>query len=81
MMMWYSGVGSGLCGVIVNVLAMVLLWGAAFTAIVLAAQFLSRERSNPAATRASGPTRAEGFPNAPSAGPDIDSDEFYKRLM
>jgi len=40
-MMWYSGNDWGWCALIVNVLAMELFWGAAFTAIALAVHFLA----------------------------------------
>jgi hypothetical protein len=58
-MMWYGGDGWGWGGVIVNVLAMVVFWGAVITVIVFAVWFRSGERSDPWAPRDTGSTRAK----------------------
>jgi putative membrane protein len=81
MMTWFGGDGWGWCGLIVNGLAMAVFWGAVFTAILLAAHFLTRGRSNPPAMTVTGSTRAEGVSAARFARGEMDNDEYYRRLM
>lgn len=51
--MWFGVNGWGWCGLIVNMQAMAVFWGAVFTAILLAVHLLIRGRSNPSATTVS----------------------------
>jgi len=44
---WYSGAGWGWCSVIVNIPAIVVLWGTVFTAMFFAVRFALRQRSDP----------------------------------
>ena len=55
-MTWFGGDGWGWCGLIFNVLAMAVFWGAA---IVLAVHFLTRERRDLSAMTVAGSTRTE----------------------
>jgi putative membrane protein len=80
-MIWYGGDGWGWGGLIVNVLAMVVLWGAVITAIGLAIHFLSRDRSDPWAPRDTGSTRAEDVLAERVARGEMDNDELYCRVM
>jgi putative membrane protein len=81
MMTWFGEHGMGWCGLIFNGLTMAVFWIAVFTAILLAAHFLTRGRSNPPAVTVAGSTRAEGVaPIRPERG-ETDDDEFYRRLM
>ena len=57
---WYSGNGWGWCSMVVNIPAMVLLWVAVFTAIVLAVRLASRRTSDPPAPTSADSSRAEG---------------------
>jgi uncharacterized membrane protein len=78
MMTWFGGDGWGWCGLIFNMLAMAVFWGAA---IVLAVHFLTRERSNPSAMTVTGSTRAEAVSPVRFARSEMDNDQFYRRLM
>ena len=80
-MMWYGGDGWDWGGLIVNVLAMVVLWGAVIIAIGLAIHFSQR-----------GPRRSvgpEGHRFHPGRGRvaargvrrEMDNDGFYRRVM
>ena len=80
MSMWYSGSGWGWCSGIGNNPAMVLLWGAVVTAIILAIGVASRQRSDPPALTGTGSTRPDGVLAAPHARGGAD-DEFFRRLM
>lgn len=81
MMMWYGGVGSGWCGAIVNVVAMVLLWSAVFTTIVVAVGFAVRPRREPPAPMGTGSGETPTTVTARIARTAMDNDEFYRRLM
>jgi uncharacterized membrane protein len=81
LMMWHAGDGWGWCGV--NVITTVAFWGVVVivTAVVLATRFRGMERSGPSAQGGPGFTRteylmAEGFTRS-----EMDSGEFYRRLM
>jgi uncharacterized membrane protein len=78
---WYSGHGWGWCSTVVNIPAMVLLWVAVFSAIVLAVRLASRRPSDPPAPAGADSTRAEGVVAARHVRGDIDNDEFFRRLM
>jgi uncharacterized membrane protein len=80
-MMWYGGDGWGWCGVIVNVLAVVVFLGAIIAAIVLAVRFRSGGRTDLSAPRDSDSSRAEAVLAARGARSDVDNDEFFRRLM
>jgi uncharacterized membrane protein len=79
---WYGGNGWGWCSMVGNIPAMVLLWVAVFTAIVLAFYLASRRPSEPPvpAGRADF-TRAEGVVTTRHVPGEIDNDEFFRRLM
>jgi uncharacterized membrane protein len=78
---WYSGNGWGWCSTVVNTPAMVLLWVAVFTAIVLAVRLASRRPSDPPAPTGADSTRAEGVMAAHRVRGEIDNDELFRRLM
>jgi uncharacterized membrane protein len=78
---WYTGNGWGWCSMVVNIPAMVLLWIAVFTAIVVAARLASRRSSDPPALTGADSTRAEGVVAARRVRGEIDNDEFFHRLM
>jgi uncharacterized membrane protein len=79
----YSAGGWGWCSLMVNVPAMVLLWGAVFTAMVIAVRFAGRQRSDPPASATTGTdtTRAQGVVAARIVRGEMDNDEFHRRLM
>jgi putative membrane protein len=81
MMMWYGADFWGWCGVIVNVVAVVVFSGAIIAAIVVAARLGSGERSDLSAPRDSGSSRAEAVLAARGARGGMDNDEFHRRLM
>jgi uncharacterized membrane protein len=78
---WYSGNGWGWCSMVGNIPAMVLLWVAVFTAIVLAARLASRRPCEPPVPTGANSTRAEGVVAARHVRGEIDNDEFFRRLM
>jgi uncharacterized membrane protein len=78
---WYSGNGWGWCSMVVNIPAMLLLWVAVFTVIVLAVRLASRRPSDPPVPTGAGSTRAEGVVAARHVRGEIDNDEFFHRLM
>lgn len=78
---WYSGNGWGWCSAVANIPAMVLLWVAVFTAIVLAVYLASRRPSDPPAPTGADSTRAEGVTAARHIRGGIDNDEYFRRLM
>ncbi len=80
-MMWYGGDGWGWCGVIVNVVAVVVFLGAIIATIVVAVRFRSGERRDLWAPRDSGSSRAEAVLAARGARSEVDNDEFFRRLM
>lgn len=80
-MPWYGGNGWGWCSMAANIPAMVLLWVAVFTAIILAVRLASRRPSDPPGPTNAGSTRAEGVVAAPHVRGEIDNDEFFRRLM
>ena len=75
-MMWYGGDGWGWGGLIVNVLAMVVFWGAVIIAIGLAIHFLRRDRGDVSAPRDTGSTGAEDVLAERAARGEMDNDEF-----
>ena len=78
---WYSGNGWAWCSMVVNIPAMVLLWGAVFTAIVLTVRLASRRPSDPRAPTGADSTRPGGVVAARHVRGEIDTDEFFRRLM
>jgi hypothetical protein len=78
---WFSGHGWGWCGVMVSTPAMVLLWGAFFTALVLALRSAVRRPRDPAAPTGTRTVWPEGVAVAPTARSETDNDDFYRRLM
>jgi hypothetical protein len=80
MTMWYNGNGWGWCSEIVGNPAMVLLWGAVVTAIILAIGVASRQRSDPPALTGTGSARPGGAEAAHHVRGGSE-DEFFRRLM
>ena len=78
---WYGGNGWGWCTGVVNIPAMLLLWGVVVTATVLAVRVALRQRSDPPAPTSNGFARAKGAMVARIVRSDMDNDEFYRRLM
>jgi uncharacterized membrane protein len=78
---WYGGNGWGWCSMVGNIPAMVLLWVAVFTAIVLAVRLASRRPSDPPVPTGADSSRAEGAVAARHVRGEIDNDEFFRRLM
>jgi uncharacterized membrane protein len=78
---WYGGNGWGWCNTVANLPAMVLLWVAVFTAIVLAVRLASRRPSDPPAPTGANSTRAEGVAAARHVRGEIGNDELFRRLM
>ena len=78
---WYSENGWGWCGAVVNIPAMVLLWVAVFTAIILAVYLASRRPTDAPAPTGADSTRAEGVVAARHVRGENDNDEFFRRLM
>jgi len=78
---WYGGHGWGWCSMIVNIPAMVLLWVAVFTAIVLAVRLASRRPSDPPNPAGADSTWAEGVVAPRHVRGEIDNGEFFRRLM
>jgi uncharacterized membrane protein len=77
---WYGGHGWGWCG-FGDFPAMVLLWVAVFTAIVLAVYLASRRPSDPSVPTGADSSRAEGVVAARQVRGEPDNDEFSRRLM
>jgi hypothetical protein len=75
---WFSGNGWGWCSIVGNVPAMVLLWVAVFTAIVLAVRLASRRPSDPPVPTGADSSRAVA---ARHVRGENDNDEFFRRLM
>lgn len=80
-MMWYGGHGGGWCTGMVNIPAMVLLWGAAVAGIVLAISFAARRTSEPPAPTRTGYPLRGGMVPARIASDEANNDDFYRRLM
>ena len=78
---WYSGNGWGWCSMFANVPAMVLLWFAAFAAIVLAVYLASRRPSDPPVPTSADSTQAQGVMTARDVRGENDNDQFLRRLM
>lgn len=78
---WYSGNGWGWCSMVGNIPAMVLLWLAVFTAIVLGVRLASRRPSDPPVPTAADSTQAEGVVAAHHVRGELDNDEYFRRLM
>lgn len=79
---WFSGHGWGWCGLMVNLPATVLLWGAVLTATALAARFAAKGPSDPSAPRGTGQAPPHGTAAVRVArGATDNDDEFYRRLM
>jgi hypothetical protein len=80
-MMWYGGDGWGWCGVIVNVLAVVVFLGVVSAAVVLAVRISGERQSDPSALGDNGFARAGQLAASPGARGDMGGDDFYRRLM
>ena len=78
---WYSGNGWGWCSMFVHIPATLILWGALFTAMVLAVGYALRQRSDPPAPTGAGSVRPEGALAARVGRSETDNDEFWRRLM
>ncbi len=78
---WYGGDGWGWCGMTAHTFAMTLLWGAVFTAIVLAIGFALRQRSDSPASTGTGSRWTGSAVAAHITGNETDNDEFWRRLM
>ena len=78
---WYSGNGWGWCSTVGNIPAMVLLWVAVFTAIVLAVYLASRRPSDPPVPTSADSTQAQGVMTARHARGENDNDQFFRRLL
>jgi uncharacterized membrane protein len=81
MMTWHGGNGWGWCSTVANFPAMVLLWVAVFTAIVLAVYLASRRPSDPQVRAGADSLRTQGVAAAPRVRGENDDDEFSRRLM
>lgn len=81
MTMWYSGNGWSWCGTIAHIPAMVILWAAVFTVMVLVVGFAIRPRSDTPAPTSTGSVRPEGAVAARITRSETDNDEFWRRLM
>lgn len=80
-MMWLSAHAWGWCSATSNIPAMVLLWGAVLTAIVVTVRFASRQPSDSSAPTGTGFARAGHVAPSPGARGDVGEDDFYRRLM
>lgn len=80
-MTWFSGHAWGWCSAIGNIPAMVLLWGAVLTAIVLTVRFASRQPSDSSAPTGTGFARAGQVAPPPGARGNAGEDDFHRRLM
>lgn len=80
-MTWFHGIGWTWAGCIQEVLVMAVLWGTVITAIILAARFLTKQRSDPLALRDMGSIRIEHGLAEGSAQGEIDSHQWHRRLM
>jgi hypothetical protein len=78
---WFSGHGWGWCSVMVNTPAMLLLWGAFFTALVLALRSAVRRPSDSATPTGTGTAWPKGGAVVPTTRSEADNDDFYRRLM
>jgi hypothetical protein len=78
---WYGGHGWGWCGVLVNVPATVLLWGAIVAATVLAVRIAFRQSSDPPAPTGTGYDRRDGVVAARITRSETGDDEIYRRFM
>ncbi|CQD24832.1 hypothetical protein BN1232_06403 [Mycobacterium lentiflavum] len=74
---WYGG--WGWCSPMINTPVMLLLFGAVFTAIILAVRSAGRRSSDPAAAAPYG--RAQHEVAAPPPRSKPENDDFYRRLM
>jgi uncharacterized membrane protein len=79
--MWYGGDGWGWCGVILNVLAVVVFLGVVIAAVVLAVHVRGERRSDPAALGDSDFARAGQVSESPGARGDVGDNDFYRRWM
>jgi len=80
-MTWFHGIGWTWAGCIQEVLVMVVLWGTAITAIILAVRFLTRQRIDPLALRDTGSIRIEYVLAEGSVRGEMDNDQWHHRLM
>jgi putative membrane protein len=80
-MMWFHGIGWSWADCIQEGLVTVVLWGALITAIILAVGFLTRQRSDPLASRDTGSIRIEYLQAQGSARGEMDNAEWHRRLM
>jgi uncharacterized membrane protein len=80
-MMWFHGIAWSWAGCTQQVLVMAVLWGTVITAIILAVGFLTRQRSDPLASRDTGSTRIEYVSAEGSARRGEIDDEWHRRLM
>lgn len=79
---WYGGHGWGWCGMMLNIPAMVLLWGAAVAAVVMATRLAVRRPGDPPDQTNTGRLRPDAMAAKGITPPrGSDSDEFYRRLM
>ncbi len=74
---WFGG--WGWCSAMVNTPAVLLLWGAVFTAVILTVRSAVTGPSDPPALSPYG--RPHGVVAAPIPRSEPDNDEFYRRLM
>ena len=80
-MMWFHGMGWNWSGCTHGFVVTVVLWGAVIAAIALAASFLSRQRSDPLASRDTGSIRI-GYVLAEGSAPgDAENEQWHRRLM
>lgn len=79
LMMAHAGDGWGWCSM--NVITVVAFWAVVVTAVVLAARLRSMERSGPSAHGGPGFSRAEYLMAEGFTRGEMDSGEFYRRLM
>ncbi|WP_068179651.1 hypothetical protein [Mycobacterium sp. UM_CSW] len=77
---WFSGHGWGWCNMMVNAPAMVLIWGALITILVLALRTAFTRPGDPAAPTGAVAARHEGVAVAPSTRSEFD-DNYHRRLM
>jgi uncharacterized membrane protein len=80
-MMWYGGDGWGWCGVIVNVLAVVVFLGVIIAAVVLVVHARGEGRGDPSALGDNGSARTGQVAASPGARGNVGEDDFYRRLM
>jgi hypothetical protein len=80
-MMGYGGDAWGWCGLLVNVLAVLVFSGVVIAAVVLAVRVRGDGRSDPPALGDNGFARAGQVAASPGARSDMGGDDFYRRLM